>query len=121
VRQDEPSRERRWYQDDFFDLFVWTDAAGSISAFQLCYDRSHLERVLVWDATSGFSHRRVDDGESTPIKNMSPIMVSDGRFSATPIAAAFQQRKGELDARMHDFIYRKIIEADALQDNFRSG
>jgi hypothetical protein len=111
VRQDEASRERHWFQDDFFDLFVWTDESGTIVAFQLCYDRLNHERVLAWNATSGFSHRGVDDGENTPLKNMSPIMVADGRFAAERIAAEFGRRAKKLDSRLHDFIYGKIGEA----------
>lgn len=32
VRQDGNERERHWFQDDYFDLFVWTDAAGHVAA-----------------------------------------------------------------------------------------
>jgi hypothetical protein len=46
ARQDNASRERQWFQDDYFDLFFWTDAAGKVLAFQLCYDRLRHERVL---------------------------------------------------------------------------
>jgi hypothetical protein len=111
VRQDDASRERQWFQDDLFDLFVWTDESGTIVAFQLCYDRPNRERILAWNKTSGFSHRGVDDGEATPLKNMSPIMVTDGNFAAERIAAEFGRRGKELDPRLHDFIYAKIGEA----------
>ena len=111
VRQDDATRERQWFQDDLFDLFVWTDESGAVVAFQLCYDRPNRERVLAWNKTSGFSHRGVDDGENTPLKNMSPIMVSDGNFVAERIAAEFGRRAKELDPRLHDFINTKIGEA----------
>ena len=111
VRQDEASRERHWFHDDFFDLFVWTAPGGAILGFQLCYDRSNQERVLEWHAASGFSHRGVDDGEKTPIKNMTPILVTDDRFHAARIATEFGQRGKTLDAPLHNFIRRKIAEA----------
>ena len=57
VRQDDASRERHWFQDDYFDLFVWTDAAGKVLAFQLCYDRLRNERVLAWNAEHGWLRR----------------------------------------------------------------
>ena len=66
VRQDEASRERHWFQDDFFDLFAWTNATGEVVAFQLCYDRLNRERVLSWSESAGFIHRRIDDGEELP-------------------------------------------------------
>ena len=46
VRQDNASRERHWFQDDYFYLFVWTDAAGKVLVFQLCYDRLRNEVCL---------------------------------------------------------------------------
>ena len=111
VRQDDESRERAWLQDDYFDLFVWTGLAGQVVAFQLCYERTGNERVLVWSDAGGFLHRRIDDGEHTPVKNMSPIMVSDGRFAAGGIAAEFDLRSGGLDANVREFVRRKIGEA----------
>lgn len=111
VRQDEASRERHWFQDDYFDLFVWTEPSGAVVSFQLCYDRSRHERVLAWNWTEGLTHRRVDDGEQTPVKNRSPIMATDARGSIDGVAAEFDRRGMELDARMRDFILQKIEEA----------
>ena len=48
ARQDDDSKERAWFQDEYFDLFVWTGLAGEVAAFQLCYERTANERVLVW-------------------------------------------------------------------------
>jgi hypothetical protein len=111
VRQDDESKERTWFQDEYFDLFVWRGRAGEVIAFQLCYDRSASERVLAWSERGGFLHRRIDDGEHTPVKNMSPIMVTDGRFVAGEIAAEFDSRSGGVDASVREFIGRKIGEA----------
>ena len=111
VRQDDASRERHWFQDDYFDLFVWTDAAGKVLAFQLCYDRLRNERVLAWSAERGFIHRRVDDGEEMPAKNMTPIMVADGWFAAEDIGAEFDVRGSGMDTAVRDFIRHKIGEA----------
>ena len=112
VRQDEASLERQWFQDDFFDLFVWTDESGTVVAFQLCYERLNHERVLAWDRTAGTIHRRVDDGEHTPAKNMSPMMVRDGQFGAEEIAVQFEQRGRDLDLHLRNFIRSKIGEAE---------
>jgi hypothetical protein len=111
VRQDDEARERNWFQDEFFDLFVWTGKAGGIVGFQLCYDRLNNERVLAWSEAGGFAHRRIDDGEHTPVKNMSPIMVADGLFAAGSIAAEFEVRAARLEAPIREFIRRKIGEA----------
>lgn len=113
VRQDDPSRTRDWFQDDFFDLFVWSEASGTVVAFQLCYDRLKHERVLAWSSDGGFLHRRIDDGEHTPIKNMSPILVTDGRFVSGVLAAEFDERTTNLDSAVRKFIALKIAQADA--------
>jgi hypothetical protein len=118
VRQDDASRTRDWFQDDFFDLFVWSEASGAVVAFQLCYDRLKHERVLAWNREGGFLHRRVDDGEHTPIKNMSPILVTDGIFASGALAAEFGERATNLDSAVREFIARKIAQADA---GLRSG
>lgn len=112
VRQDDAERIREWYQDDYFDLFVWTDTAGAVVAFQLCYDRLNHERVLAWSRDGGFLHRRIDDGEQSPIKNMSPILVTDGVFAADEVALEFDRRADALDSSVRTFLLRKITEAD---------
>ena len=113
VRQDNADRERHWFQDDFFDLFAWTDTAGEVVAFQLCYDRLKQERVLAWSEPTGFIHRRIDDGEELPVQKMSPIMVADGQFAAQGIAAEFDSRSASIDSRWRKFIRAKIDEAAA--------
>lgn len=111
VRQDDTDRERNWFHDDFFDLFTWTDAAGDVVAFQLCYDRLKRERVLAWSEPTGFIHRRIDDGEDLPVQKMAPILVADGQFAADGIAAEFDRRSPSIDTRWRQFILTKIDEA----------
>jgi hypothetical protein len=53
VRQDDPGLSRRWFQDDYFDLFLWVTPAGRVSAFQLAYRRAGQERVLSWSGARG--------------------------------------------------------------------
>ena len=111
VRQDVADRERHWFQDEFFDLFAWTDAAGKVIAFQLCYDRLNRERVLAWSESTGFVHRRIDDGEALPVQKMAPIIVADGQFEAHSIASEFDRRTAAIDPHLRRFIRNKIDEA----------
>ena len=111
LRLDVADRERHWFQDEFFDLFAWTHAAGKLIAFQLCYDRLNRERVLVWSEAAGFVHRRIDDGEALPVQKMAPIMVADGHFEAHSIAAEFDHRTATSDPRWRRFIRNKIDDA----------
>ena len=113
VRQDDARLRRRWFQDEFFDLFVWTGTCGEVTAFQLCYDRLRHERVLAWSESGGFIHRRIDDGEHTPVKNMAPIMVADGAFPGARIAAEFENRDASLEQDLRHFVRARIREADS--------
>jgi len=54
VADDPPSR-RRWFHDDYFDLFVW-ETGGEVTLFQLCYGGDSTERALVWDKERGLFH-----------------------------------------------------------------
>ena len=52
---DDPPAQRRWFHDDYFDLFVW-QANGELTLFQLCYGPDSSDRALVWDRERGFFH-----------------------------------------------------------------
>src|SRR5438874_11368928 len=47
---------RRWFSDDDFDLIVGLDSRDAIMWFELCYDRSRVERALTWTPTVGYHH-----------------------------------------------------------------
>ena len=100
---------RRWFSDEDFDLVIWFDDLGAIAAFQLCYDRSKVERALVW-STGGFRHYRVDTGESTPLRNLTPILVSDGEFSKDRVIAAFLEAGNALDPTIRSFVAQRLQE-----------
>ena len=52
---DDPPAQRRWFHDEYFDLFVW-QAQGEVTLFQLCYGVDAAERALVWHRAGGFFH-----------------------------------------------------------------
>jgi hypothetical protein len=53
---DDPPAKRRWFHDEYFDLFVWQQPQGEVTLFQLCYGGDASERALVWDKARGFFH-----------------------------------------------------------------
>ncbi len=101
---------RRWFQDDYFDLFVWQDENEEIISFQLCYDRSGEERVLVWDNEKGFEHYQIDDGEATPCKNMAPVFLSPALFSRTEVIPQFIRASMMITPYISQFIMQKLVE-----------
>lgn len=112
VMQDEhtPTRHKRWFQDNYFDLFVWQDDDAQIVSFQLCYDRFGKERVISWNHERGFGHHRIDDGEISPHKNMSPIFISDGKFSYEEVVPKFAQAVQHINADIGTFVMQKLAE-----------
>lgn len=101
---------RRWYQDEYFDLFVWQDESEKITSFQLCYDRSGEERVLVWDNERGFEHYQIDDGEFSPCKNMAPVFLSPTSFSRSEVIPQFDRASIMIIPAISQFIMQKLVE-----------
>ncbi|MCP4353014.1 MAG: hypothetical protein GY795_46785 [Desulfobacterales bacterium] len=111
VKQNREESKRRWFTGDFFDLLVWLDEKDSITGFQLCYDKSGDQRALTWHEKSGYSHNRVDEGESKPGKPKSiPVLVLDGLFANKEIADIFKKMSKNIDKSVSDFVYKKILQ-----------
>ena len=114
VRQDKPGLKRRWYQDDFFDLYTWTAPAGALASFQLCYDLRGRERVLSWHRSSGFAHNGVDAGDAVAGQSATPLLVAGGRFPHRLVRTRFTQHAGTLDGQTRIFILDKMREYGRL-------
>jgi len=111
VRQIEGESKRRWFSDEYFDLIVWLDEKEDIVGFQLCYDIFKSQHALTWRKESGFTHHRVDDGESRPGKpKASPVLVPDGYFESKAIAEKFKHASTTIEARIATFIYEQLLQ-----------
>jgi hypothetical protein len=110
VRQDRPNLRRRWYQDEFFDLYTWHAPGGVLVGFQLCYDVRGRERALTWQREHGFSHTRIDAGEGGKLGRMTPILIGGGRFPHRLVRERFAREATTLDAAARDFIVAKMRE-----------
>jgi len=109
VRQDSERGQRRWFQDDYFDLFVWQDERGAPIGFQLCYERSLGERALSWRAEHGFEHSQVDAGRRTGADYaMAPLL----RPAADPpyfrIYTRFLEAAEALDPALRAFLLERL-------------
>ena len=101
---------RRWISDDYFDLIIWCESTGNSPGFQLCYDKPGRERALTWSCDRGFSHAAIDDGESNPNANCTPILVADGDFPAEMVAREFARRSAKIDQQIRGLVLKKIDE-----------
>ena len=108
-------RPRRWFQDDYFDLIVWYDAANAIHGFQLCYDKKGDEHAFTWEKDKGFNHNRIDTGPATGHNIMTPILVADGVFPFEALVRSFKEHRQGLEADLADLILAKLAEYAARQ------
>ena len=101
LQSDQSSVEnRRWFSSSDIDLIVWSDETRAITAFELYYDKSINEHVLIWRKESGFSHLAVDDGEQKPVLNYkeAPLLIPDGIFDPDRIKRLFERLQDGLSA-----------------------
>ena len=93
---DEPGVHRRWFHDDYFDLFVWQESGGELVQFQLCYGFDSSERALVWHKRSGFF---LDGVEPAKSGKRDPLVA---RFDAASHALP-EDIRAVMTARLHEF------------------
>lgn len=74
ARADGGDRMRRWFQDAYFDLYLWQDDHAEPVAFQLCYDRHHAEGAIGWSPGAGYVHARIDDGRTAAGPPATPLL-----------------------------------------------
>jgi len=93
---DEPPARRRWFHDDYFDLFVWQALSGELIRFQLCYGIASNERALVWQNEGGFFHDGLAAGQVESLESVR------ARFDAAAPTLPKQVRI-TVGARLHEF------------------
>lgn len=101
---------KHWFQNEYFDLFLWLTVTGQIKSFQLCYNRSQCEAVLVWDNMQGFSFHGVDDGEFSPNKNMTPVFTKPKNKPDPALISRFEHDSAQLAPEIRSFLVHKLSE-----------
>jgi len=109
VRQRKGEGKRRWFTDDFWDLFTWSDQDGFIDRFQLAYGKPDNERSLTWGAATGFKHTAVDSGDPDGSINMSPILVEGGEFPGVEIVDRFKRDAAAIPFDVSEFVQKKAL------------
>lgn len=121
VMQDDPSSRRRWFHDDYFDLFV-RESDGELSAFELCYGIDSNERALAWSRSRGYFH----DGETSDGEFIGARIAAGDPLVADPVIARFVSAAGGLpellrvavEARLSEFA-QQSAEGEARRTRFR--
>jgi hypothetical protein len=108
----EPSMRRRWFHDDYFDLFVWQTEKGEVALFQLCYGRESDERALVWHREAGLFHDGKDParkGKAGGADGGSAVEITD-RFEAASGGLPKAIRR-TVSGRIRDYVDGKVKAA----------
>jgi hypothetical protein len=92
---DDPPAKRRWFHDEFFDLFVW-QSGGEVTLFQLCYGADAVERAVVWDKARGFFH----DG---PAGSQDVITRFEDAAAHLP-----EDIRSDIRQKMHEYAGRRL-------------
>ncbi len=93
------------------DLIIWYDAKNQPEGFQICYlGEDRRERALTWRAGQGFSHARVDPGDTRPDKNLTPILVKDGPVPWVQVQAEFARRAGQLEPAIREWVLGSLAK-----------
>jgi hypothetical protein len=108
TQQHRGEQNRRWFSNPYFDLIVWQNSLSEITKFQLCYDKSGKERAVTWTQGKGFDHNLIDEGEETPFKNQSPILLKDGQFHASEVLEIFIADSELIDQQIRSFVIDKL-------------
>lgn len=109
VAQRSVERRKRWFQDEYFDLYVWQDLQGAVLELQICYERGRTnERALVWKRGHGYAHNRVDSGDSIATVRNTPLLVQGGKFGGWKVRGRLAEAISSLDPPLASFILEKV-------------
>jgi len=96
VRQVPDEGPRRWFVDENMDLIVWYDEKKElIEGFQLCYDKTTVQRCLTWQKGEG-------GGRS--------LLSADGRYSGKRVLRLFDAAGSGLPEEVRDFVMNNLSE-----------
>jgi hypothetical protein len=72
---------------------------------------SKEERALTWTMRNGYCHERIDDGETNPAKNLTPILIPYGICpTQKEIIELFLIQSEEIDSQLRSFVIEKLRE-----------
>ena len=104
--------KRRWFSDKSIELLVWLNKDGDeLIGFQLCYDLQSNPHAFTWQKENNLLvHEKIDEGDSLPRKNLSPIMVSDGVPPILRVKEEFERESSEVDENIRTLVLNVLSE-----------
>ena len=108
VRQRPGEGHKRWFTDEYWDLFTWSDDDGKVTRIQVCYGKPRSEHALTWSKKGGYSHARIDDGQPWAGVSMSPLLVQDGVFDWDAVSSRFRRDAAGIEPAVAELVYETI-------------
>lgn len=120
-KQDKYGPKRRWYQSDYFDLYIFyirhsermdKHADREFVGMQLCYDIRRNQRTLEWKKELGFSHHAVKKGGDTLDDHgaSAALLQKGGVFDAEKVIDRFMKDLPGLPAQVGTFVMKTLAE-----------
>lgn len=113
VAQDGSGVQRRWFHDDYFDLFVWHTDQGETTSFQLCYGVDSDEQALAWRKDHGWFQDGNAAVDPVPRKTVSTAHAPAGLPGADAtdsIASRFESAAGALPDAIRTAVAARLRE-----------
>jgi len=108
VKQERKKDRRRWFTDDYWDLYVWIRPDGTYSGFQLCYGKTDVQRALTWMEGAEPVHAGISEEENPTDRNRAALLVADGFFDVAEVTRRFSQDAGNIDTEIRAYVQRKL-------------
>jgi len=104
VVQSTPEVIKRWFESDFFDLYLWLRGQQVIH-MQLCYNGGRKdESAISWKEGLGLFHDGIDVARRTE----TPLLESGGAFDAEKVNARFLTESSGLPIEVRKFVLAKL-------------
>ncbi|MBI9097252.1 MAG: hypothetical protein JEY91_02190 [Spirochaetaceae bacterium] len=99
VRQIPEEGLRRWFMDNDMDLILWYDSdENKMIGFQISYDKRSVQRTVTWKSS--------DEGRT------GSTLTCDGPYNKKRIVRLLEQKGGELDEEILQFILLQLKVQD---------
>jgi len=112
VSQLRNERRRKYFFDEYFDIYVWFNSDNTLYGFQICYAVDINEHSITWKKDYEFTHDSVDDGSISGTNKKTPVLLSNGPFPYKSVIDELLNRIDPDDSNKEYliFIYDKLIE-----------
>ena len=106
-RQDDAGIEKRWFENEFFDLFLWLRGEQCFH-LQLCYGKPRHERAVSWREGHGYFHDGVLSNPAGDVVAKSSILEAGGDFDFTRVNGRFLRESQALGTPLRKFVLEKL-------------